>query len=61
MQIAFTNIYTSKEVKVRKELDIVGSDFALNVYWGDNSTTCIGTAEHTARLAKREEFLRGQQ
>tara|TARA_B100001123_G_C14893495_1_gene860856 strand:+ start:163 stop:324 length:162 start_codon:yes stop_codon:yes gene_type:complete len=49
------------EVKVRKELDIVGSDFALNVYWGDNSTTRIGTAEHTARLAKREEFLRGQQ
>jgi|TARA_R110000824_G_scaffold60416_3_gene161516 hypothetical protein len=61
MQIAFTNIHTSREVKVRKELDIVGSDFALNVYWGDNSTTRIGTAEHAARLAKRAEFLKGQQ
>ena len=46
---------------MRKELDIVGSDFALNVYWGDNSTTRIGTAEHAARLAKRAEFLKGQQ
>ena len=55
------------EVKMKKlpktnspELDIVGYD-CDNVYWGDNSTTRVGSAEYGARLAKRWEFLRGQQ
>ena len=43
---------------MEKRLDIVGSDFDLNVVWGDNSTTRIGTAEHTARLAERAEYLK---